>query len=122
MGNGIAQVAARAGYSVVMRDLKDEFLQRALKSIDKSLQRDVDKERLSAEEKQSIVERITTTTEIETLKEAAFVIEAVSENLEIKTNSFKRSIESRHRKQSSLRTLHRFRSLALAPQQNGRTK
>ena len=52
MGNGIAQVAARAGYSVVMRDVQDEFLQRGMSAIDKSLQRDVDKERLSAEEKQ----------------------------------------------------------------------
>ena len=47
MGNGIAQVAARAGYHVVMRDVKDEFLQKGLQAIDKSLQRDVDKERLS---------------------------------------------------------------------------
>ncbi len=51
MGNGIAQVAARAGYDVVMRDVKDEFLQRGMQAIDKSLQRDVDKERLSREEK-----------------------------------------------------------------------
>ena len=47
MGNGIAQVAARAGYRVVMRDVKDEFLERGLAAIDKSLQRDVDKERLA---------------------------------------------------------------------------
>ncbi len=51
MGNGIAQVAARAGYSVMMRDVQDEFLQRGMTAIDKSLQRDVDKERLTAEEK-----------------------------------------------------------------------
>ena len=89
MGNGIAQVAARAGYDVVMCDLKDEFLQRGLKAIDKSLQRDVDKERLSSEEKQSIVGRIKSTTEVEALNRAAFVIEAVSENLEVKTNLFK---------------------------------
>ena len=46
MGNGIAQTAARAGYEVVMRDVKGEFLERGMKAIDKSLQRDVDKERL----------------------------------------------------------------------------
>ena len=45
MGNGIAQVAARAGYDVVMRDVRDEFLERGMSAIDKSLQRDVDKER-----------------------------------------------------------------------------
>ena len=89
MGNGIAQVAARAGYDVFMRDVKDEFLERGLKAIDKSLQRDVDKERLSAEEKQAIVGRITTTTEIEALSGAAFVIEAVTEDLAVKTELFK---------------------------------
>lgn len=89
MGNGIAQVAARAGYRVVMRDVKDEFLQRGMQAIDKSLQRDVDKQRLSAEEKGSIVERITTTTEVEALRAASFVVEAVTENLDVKTEVFK---------------------------------
>jgi len=88
MGNGIAQVAARAGYSVVMRDVKDEFLQRGLQAIDKSLQRDVDKERLSPEDKQSIIKRIQSTTELEALDEASFVVEAVTENLEVKTELF----------------------------------
>jgi 3-hydroxybutyryl-CoA dehydrogenase len=88
MGNGIAQVAARAGYSVVMRDVKDEFLQRGLQAIDKSLQRDVDKERLSAEEKQSIISRIKSTTELDALSEASFVVEAVTEDLGVKTELF----------------------------------
>jgi len=88
MGNGIAQVAARAGYSVVMRDVKDEFLQRGLQAIDKSLQRDVDKQRLSSQEKQSIIKRIKSTTELEALAEASFVIEAVTENLDVKTELF----------------------------------
>jgi 3-hydroxybutyryl-CoA dehydrogenase len=88
MGNGIAQVAARAGYEVVMRDVKEEFLQRGLQAIDKSLQRDVDKERLSREEKESILARIRTTTELDALLDASFVIEAVSEVLAIKTEVF----------------------------------
>jgi 3-hydroxybutyryl-CoA dehydrogenase len=88
MGNGIAQVAARAGYSVVMRDVKDEFLLRGLQAIDKSLQRDVEKQRLSEEEKQSIIKRIKSTTELEALSEASFVVEAVTENLEVKTELF----------------------------------
>jgi 3-hydroxybutyryl-CoA dehydrogenase len=88
MGNGIAQVAARAGYSVVMRDVQDEFLQRGLGAIDKSLQRDVDKERLTADEKQSVIDRITTTTKLEDLNKASFVIEAVTENLKVKTELF----------------------------------
>jgi 3-hydroxybutyryl-CoA dehydrogenase len=88
MGNGIAQVAARAGYGVVMRDVKDEFLQRGLQAIDKSLQRDVDKQRLSAEEKQSIIGRIKSTTELDALSEASFVVEAVTEDLSVKTELF----------------------------------
>jgi 3-hydroxybutyryl-CoA dehydrogenase len=89
MGNGIAQVAARAGYTVVMRDVQDDFLQRGMAAINKSLQRDVDKERLSAEDKNSIVERIKTTTELEVLSKASFVIEAVTEDLNVKTEVFK---------------------------------
>jgi len=89
MGNGIAQVAARAGYTVVMRDVSSEFLERGISAIDRSLQRDVDKERLSTEEKQSILGRIQTTTELEELREASLVIEAVTEDLAVKTEVFK---------------------------------
>ena len=89
MGNGIAQVAARAGDSVIMRDVSDEFLQRGLAAIDKSLQRDVDKQRLDAAGKQAIVERIRTSTDLEAFSEAAFVIEAVTEDLAVKTEVFK---------------------------------
>ena len=89
MGNGIAQVAARAGYNVIMHDVRDEFLQRGLAAIDKSLQRDVDKQRLDTAGKQSIVERISTTTELDAFRDATFVIEAVVENLGVKTDVFK---------------------------------
>src|SRR5258705_1403093 len=88
MGNGIAQVAARAGYTVVMRDVKDEFLQRGLQAIEKSLQRDVDKERLSTEEKQAISGRIKSKTELDALSEASLVVEAVTEDLSVKTELF----------------------------------
>ena len=89
MGNGIAQVAARAGYSVIMHDVRDEFLQRGLGAIDKSLQRDVDKQRLDTAGKQSIAERIRTTTDLAAFSEAAFVVEAVVENLAVKIDVFK---------------------------------
>jgi len=88
MGNGIAQVAARAGYDVVMRDVTQEFLQRGLTAIDKSLQRDVDKERLSPADKASIVARVRTDTSLDSLREAAIVIEAVTEDLKVKTEVF----------------------------------
>lgn len=89
MGNGIAQVAARAGYNVIMRDVSDEFLHRGLQSINSSLQRDIDKQRLTEAEKQEIVGRISSTTDVEKLSEASFVIEAVTENLNVKTEIFK---------------------------------
>jgi len=89
MGNGIAQVCARAGYSVIMRDVREDLLQRGLSAIDKSLQRDVDKERLSAEEKAAVIERIQTTTDLSAFRGASFVVEAVTENLAVKTEVFK---------------------------------
>ncbi len=89
MGNGIAQVAARAGYEVVLRDVSEEFLERGMKAIDRSLQRDVDKERLKEEEKRSIVGRIRTTTALSDLAGAGFVVEAIYENLEAKQSVFR---------------------------------
>jgi 3-hydroxybutyryl-CoA dehydrogenase len=89
MGNGIAQVAARAGYDVIMHDVRDEFIERGFAAIGKSLQRDVDKERISADEKQRIVGRIRSTTDFAAFSEASFVIEAVTENLAVKTEVFK---------------------------------
>src|SRR5688572_30656890 len=89
MGSGIAQVAARAGFDVLLHDVDEEFLQRGLQTIDKSLQRDVDKQRLSAEEKQSISGRIQTTTELEVLSRASFVVEAVNEDFDVKSKVFR---------------------------------
>jgi len=89
MGNGIAQVAARAGFKVVMRDVAPAFLMRGMGAIDKSLQRDVEKERLSAGEKQSIVDRIQTTTDLSDLRDAFIIVEAVTEDLSVKSEVFK---------------------------------
>jgi len=89
MGNGIAQVAARAGYDVILHDVQEEFIQRGLAAIDKSLQRDVQKERLTVDEKQQIQGRIRTTTDFSSFAQASFVIEAVTENLGVKTEVFK---------------------------------
>jgi len=89
MGNGIAQVAARAGFDVVMRDVGQEFLARGLNAIDKSLQRDVDKGRLSKDEKSTIIQRIRTTTDIGALNDAFIAVEAVTEELAVKTEVFR---------------------------------
>ena len=88
MGNGIAQVAARAGFDVVMRDVAEDFLARGMSAIDKSLQRDVDKERLTTEDKQAIIGRIETTTDLSSLSDAIIVVEAVTEDLAVKTEVF----------------------------------
>jgi 3-hydroxybutyryl-CoA dehydrogenase len=89
MGNGIAQVASRAGYSVILRDVKEEFLERGMTAIDRSLQRDVDKERLQDEEKRAIINRIRPVTLMDELREASLIIEAVTENLEVKASVFR---------------------------------
>lgn len=89
MGNGIAQVAARAGFDVIMRDVAEEFLSRGTKAIDKSLQRDVDKERLTTENKDEILGRIRTTMDIGELSQAFIVVEAVTEDLGVKTEVFR---------------------------------
>lgn len=89
MGGGIAQVAARAGYDVILRDIKDEFLQRGMNTVDKSLQRDVDKERLREDEKRAIIARIRTTTELDALRDAELIIEAVTEDVKVKTEIFR---------------------------------
>lgn len=89
MGNGIAQVAARAGYSVILCDVKDEFLQRGMLAVEKSLQRDVDKERLKEEEKRAILGRIKTATVMSALGEADLIVEAVTEDVAVKTDVFR---------------------------------
>jgi 3-hydroxybutyryl-CoA dehydrogenase len=90
MGNGIAQVAARTGLAVVMHDVSDEYLARGLSNIDKSLQRDVEKHRLTPEDKRGIVSRIKAVKDLSALAGADFVIEAVTEDLAVKREIFGR--------------------------------
>ncbi|MGB5035237.1 MAG: 3-hydroxybutyryl-CoA dehydrogenase [Blastocatellia bacterium] len=89
MGNGIAQAAARAGLSVILRDVEQRFIDRGMAAIDKSLQRDVDKERLTVEGKAEILGRISTTLGLESFQEADIVVEAVTEDLAVKTDLFR---------------------------------
>ena len=89
MGAGIAQVAARAGFDVIMRDVAEEFLAGGMRAIDKSLQRDVDKERLSPDQKRAIIGRIRTATDLGVFRDAFIVVEAVTEDLGVKTEVFR---------------------------------
>jgi 3-hydroxybutyryl-CoA dehydrogenase len=89
MGNGIAQVAAQAGYKVVMRDIEDRFVENGLKAIDKFLAKSVEKGKMSGDQKKEILARIKGTTRMEDLSHVDFVIEAVFEDLELKKSVFK---------------------------------
>ena len=89
MGNGIAQVAAQAGYQVVMRDIEDRFVENGLKAIEKFLAKSVEKGKMTEEQKKGILGKIKGTTRIEDLKDVDFVIEAVFEDLELKKGVFK---------------------------------
>lgn len=88
MGNGIAQTAAAAGYDVVMRDIKDEFVQGGMKNIDRFLSKSVEKGKMSAEDKDAIIGRITPTTELKDMADCDFIIEAVLEIMDLKREVF----------------------------------
>ncbi len=85
MGMGIAQTAAVSGFDVVLEDVGDEYLQRALKTIDKSLSKLIEKGRIEGD-KDQIIGRIKTTTNLTDLKDTNFVIEAVFEDFDVKKN------------------------------------
>lgn len=89
MGNGIAQVAATKGLNVVLTDITDEALARGMKTIDTSLDRLIKKAALDAAEKPKILARIKTAKELSAHKDSDIVIEAVSENIELKLKIFK---------------------------------
>ena len=88
MGGGIAQVAAQVGYSVILNDIKDEFVMRGLGIIQKNLGRSVEKGKLTAEDKESTLGRITKSTSLQDAAAADLVIEAAVENMAIKAQIF----------------------------------
>lgn len=88
MGSGIAQVCAMAGYKVYLNDLKEEFVQKGFASIDKNLQRQVEKEKMTAEQKQEILSRLTASTDLQDAAQTDLVIEAAVENMKIKSDIF----------------------------------
>ena len=84
MGNGIAHVFARAGFNVILRDVDQTFLERALDTIGKNLDRETKKGKLPESEKPAVLSRIKTVIDIASTSAADFVVEAVPEKLEIK--------------------------------------
>jgi 3-hydroxybutyryl-CoA dehydrogenase len=89
MGNGIAHVFARGGYDVVLCDVEQRFLDRALETVGKNLEREVSKNKITAEAKVGALRRIRPVTDRGQLVDCDFVIEAATEKFEIKTEIFR---------------------------------
>ena len=90
MGNGIAQTAASSGFDVVMCDIDQAYVDRGLQNIGKSLDRFVKKETMTVEQKDEVLGRIKTTTSLDDLKSCALIVEAATENFEIKKQIFEK--------------------------------
>ena len=88
MGSGIVQVAAISGLSVVMNDIKDEFVEGGFATIEKSLDRMIKKEKITEEDKKGIFSRIEGSTSLEDMVKADFVVEAATENEVLKQKIF----------------------------------
>jgi len=88
MGNGIAQVAAQAGYNVIMRDIEDRFVQGGLNNIDKFLSKSVEKGKMTADQKSAIMGKIKGTTDMGEMKNADLVIEVIIEVMDVKKKAF----------------------------------
>ncbi|MEM0441821.1 MAG: 3-hydroxyacyl-CoA dehydrogenase NAD-binding domain-containing protein [Candidatus Nitrosocaldus sp.] len=99
MGHGIAQISAMAGYKVVMRDIEQQFLDKAMERIRWSLSKLVEKGRLSGDEMNNILDRIRVTVDMEeAVKGADLIIEAIPEDMRLKKETFEKidSIASSH--------------------------
>lgn len=88
MGAGIAQAFAAKGYEVVLRDIKDEFVQRGIKGIEKGLSRQVTKGRMAQEDMDAILSRIEGTVDLNKAADCDLVVEAAVENMKIKREIF----------------------------------
>ena len=88
MGNGIAHVFARSGFQVVLYDIEQKFLDRALSTITKNLDREQAKQKISESEKAQALKRITPSTDRRQFSNCDFIVEAASEKLEIKLELF----------------------------------
>jgi 3-hydroxybutyryl-CoA dehydrogenase len=89
MGNGIAQVFAQHGHAVVLRDLETPILERALGTIDKSLAKLAEKGKIAAGDRETTLRRITTATDLGAVAGCDLVVEAVVENLAVKSETFR---------------------------------
>jgi 3-hydroxybutyryl-CoA dehydrogenase len=89
MGSGIAQVAAMSGLKVIMSDIEDGFVQKGLKNIESLLSKNVEKGKMSAEEKSAVLGRIGGTVGVQEMAAADYVVEAATENQALKFQIFR---------------------------------
>jgi 3-hydroxybutyryl-CoA dehydrogenase len=90
MGHGIAFVSAKAGYDVVLHDIKDEYVNKGLGSVGKFIDKSIEKGKMTPEQKQHILGRIHGTTTLEDMKDADLVIEAILEQVHLKKDVFQK--------------------------------
>ena len=89
MGHGIALVAAKAGFDVILRDIKDDYVKKGLSRIERFLDKSIEKGKMTADEKKKILSKVTGTTKLEEFRDVDLVIEAIFENVKVKKDLFK---------------------------------
>jgi len=89
MGNGIAHVFAKGGYKVVLRDVEQRFLDRGVGAISKNLEREVAKNKITADEREAALARIKPVIDVQELAGCDFIVEAATEKFEIKSELFR---------------------------------
>jgi len=89
MGHGIALVSAQAGFNVVIHDTTDDFVKKGIGKIEKFLDKSVEKGKISIDDKNKIITKITGTTKLDELKNVDLIIEAIFENIQVKKQLFK---------------------------------
>lgn len=90
MGHGIALVAAKAGYTVILNDISDAFIAQGLQKIDRFLTKSVEKGKMTDDEKQQILTRLSGNQSLNSLKDMDIIIEAIFENIQVKKELFKK--------------------------------
>jgi 3-hydroxyacyl-CoA dehydrogenase len=90
MGGGIAHLAAAKGFEVVLCDVEQRFVEGALKRMASFMDKSIEKQKMTIEEKESVLKRVTTTTNMEDFSSVDLVIEAIFEDLEIKKSAFEK--------------------------------
>lgn len=89
MGHGIALVAAKAGFEVILNDVKEDFVKKGLNRVERFLDKSIEKGKMTEEEKKTILGRLKGSTKLADLKDSDLIIEAIFENIEVKKKLFK---------------------------------